>query len=145
MNTCCTMPTSQHERCRSCGQIGPIVGAAPVRAHRPGAIDGPWQHCQNQTCPVVYYLGGRTVDENAVITRVGAKATGKPTPVCFCFAHTADDVIVDAAANDGASTIKDAIKTAVATAQCACEHLNPSGRCCLAEVHRVLKSVAAVV
>jgi hypothetical protein len=91
----------------------------------------------------VYYLGEVTVDEDAAIAQVAHKATHRPVPVCFCFAHTADELVADAAANGGTSTIKAAIKQAVADGYCACEHLNPSTKCCLADIHRTLKAAAA--
>ncbi len=62
--------------------------------------------------------------------------------MCFCFAHTADALREDYAANGGVSEIKVSIKVAVADSHGACAHLNPSGNCCLADVHRTLKSFA---
>jgi hypothetical protein len=82
------------------------------------------------------------VEVDSVRTQVGRKATAETTPVCFCFAHTADDLADDLAGNDGVSTIKASIKAAVTAGECACEHLNPSGQCCLADVHRTLTSIA---
>ncbi len=113
-----------------------------MRPHRRDAPDGAWQHCPAPECPVVFYLDRYIVDIHAVITQVGHKATGRSTPVCFCFAHTADDLVADAAANAGTSTIKATIKAAVAGGHCACEHLNPSTKCCLADIHRTLKAAA---
>ena len=63
--------------------------------------------------------------------------------MCFCFAHTADALGDDLAANDGVSAIKSRSKPLSPTGLCACEHLNPSGQCCLADVHRTLKTLAA--
>lgn len=142
MRSCCGLPGSTPQPCPSCDEIGPIVGAAPVRPHRPDAADGAWQHCPTAGCRVVYYLDETTVDIDAVITQVAHKATHRPVPVCFCFAHTADDLVADADAHDGASTIKTAVKQAVADGRCACEHLNPSTQCCLADIHRILKAAA---
>ena len=93
----------------------------------------------------MYYLDQASVDEDAVITRVAGKGADRPPPVCFCFAHTADDLVADASAHGGAGTIKSAIKQAVAGEHCACEYLNPSTKCCLADVHRTLEAAAAKV
>jgi hypothetical protein len=79
------------------------------------------------------------VDESELITQVGGKALAQPIPICFCFADTKADIGLDVAANGGASTIKTAVMTAVAEGLCACEHLNPSGSCCLPDVHRAVK------
>lgn len=142
MSACCSIPTVAALPCPSCGEIGPSIGVAPVRPHYPDAADGAWQHCATPGCAVVYYLDATTVDVDSVITRVGSKAADQPTPVCFCFAHTTEDLLADAAAHDGVSTIKAEIKEAVADGRCACEHLNPSTRCCLADVHRTLTSAS---
>jgi len=80
-----------------------------------------------------------------VVTQVGLKATDKPTPVCFCFAHTRAELAENLRARGGVSEVKAEIKAAVADGHCACEHLNPSGKCCLADVHRALKSFARPV
>lgn len=142
MSACCSIPAGAALPCPSCDQVGPVVGTALVRPHRPDAPDGAWQHCPTPECPVVYYLDEDVVDVDAVVSQVGHKATERPTPVCFCFAHTADDLVADAAAHAGTSTINVAIKRAVAGGLCACEHLNPSTKCCLADIHRALKASA---
>lgn len=141
MNSCCSTNDTDAQACPKCRHAGPIVGTAPVRPHLPAAVDGAWQHCANEHCDVIFHLGANTVDVDSVGTQVGHKATDTATPACFCFAHTADDLATDLAANDGVSTIKASIKAAVAAGECACEHLNPSGKCCLADVHRTLKNV----
>lgn len=123
--------------------MGPVVGASPVRPHLPGADDGAWQHCNNEQCEVVFHLDEQTVTVDAVRTRVGSKAVSKESPVCFCFAHTPEDLRNDLAAHDGVSAIKASIKAAVAEGLCACEHLNPIGQCCLADVHRTLETMTA--
>ena len=123
--------------------MGPVVGVAPVRPHLPGAVDGPWQHCAHEQCEVVFHLDEQTVMVDTVRTRVGSKAVNAESPVCFCFAHTADDLHDDLGAHDGVSTIKASIKVAVAEGLCACEHLNPGGQCCLADVHRTLTTLTA--
>jgi len=140
MSSCCTSDTDS-QPCPSCGHIGPIVGAAPVRPHRTEAADGAWQHCANTQCEVVYHLAETTVVAAELIAQVGVKATGKTTPVCFCFAHTTESLAADLEANDGVSTIQLSVKTAVAEGFCACKHLNPSGLCCLPDIHRTLKAI----
>ncbi len=145
MSSCCSTADADAQPCPKCGHVGPIVGAAPVRPHLAGAVDGDWQYCANTQCQVIYHLGVDTVDADSVFTQVGLKATDQPTPVCFCFAHTADALAADLVAHDGVSEIKAEIKAAVADSQCACEHLNPSGKCCLSDVHRTLKGFAQSV
>lgn len=142
MSSCCsTDPTADTTHCPNCAETGPVVGHEPVRPHRPDATTGPWQHCATPDCPVVYYLDADTVAADHLRTQVAHKALDKPTPVCFCFSHTPDDIAADLQANNGTSTIKAAIKTAVADGFCACEHLNPSEKCCLADIHRTIKTI----
>ncbi len=142
MSSCCSTSGTDAQPCPECGHVGPIVGTAPVRPHLPDAVDGAWQHCANEPCEVIFHLGAGTVETDSVSTQVGLKAADKATPVCFCFAYTADALGEDLNANDGVSEIKASIKAAVANSECACEHLNPSGQCCLADVHRTLRSLA---
>lgn len=142
MSSCCSNDQSINPTaCPRCGTTGPVIGAQPVVPHRPDANDGPWQHCPTPDCAVVYYLGNDTVIADDARTQVAHKALDKPTPVCFCFSHTAGDLAADLETNDGVSTIKADIKTAVAEGFCACEHLNVSGKCCLSDVHRTLKTI----
>ncbi len=144
MSSCCSTDQSiDPTACPRCGATGPVIGAQPVLPHRPDAADGPWQHCASADCPVVYYLADAALTTDHLRTQVAHKALDKPTPVCFCFSHTADDLAVDLEAHDGVSAIKADIKTAVAEGFCACEHLNVSGKCCLADIHRTLKSITA--
>ena len=142
MSSCCSIdPNADVEPCPQCGETGPVVGHKPVLPHRHDATEGGWQYCPTDGCPVVYYLGPDIVAATELRTRVANKGLDKPTPVCFCFSHTTDDLAEDLEANDGTSSIKAAIKEAVAEGFCACEHLNPSQQCCLADVHRTLKSI----
>ncbi|MGE0307994.1 MAG: hypothetical protein AB7N61_18525 [Acidimicrobiia bacterium] len=92
---------------------------------------------------MVFFLGTSFVDHDVVTAQVGSKAAGKPMPVCFCFAHTVEDLTADFWEHRGRSTIIAAVKAAVAGGQCACEYLNPTGRCCLVDVHRVVKQLRA--
>lgn len=137
MSECCATSTGVVGLCPTCAARGAPVGAAVVRAHRPDTARVDWWYCPNISCHVVFFADEETITDNDVVTQVGLKATDKPTPVCFCFAHTAADIAADLAAH-GTSTISAEIRAAVAAGSCACEHLNPSGKCCLPEIHRVV-------
>ncbi|WCO68044.1 hypothetical protein PO878_04810 [Iamia majanohamensis] len=89
----------------------------------------------------MFHLEGATVTDRQVIARVGAKAAAAPEPVCFCFAHTRDDLEIDLSRHGGTSAIKATLAIAVADGLCACEHLNPHGSCCLPSVHRTIRSI----
>lgn len=137
MNECCATSIGDEQLCPSCGTAGALVGAASVQAHRPDAARVDWWYCPNISCHVVFFAEGETITVDVVVTQVGSKATDKPTPVCFCFAHTSADIAADLAV-DGTSTISADIRAAVAAGSCACEHLNPSGKCCLPDIHRAV-------
>jgi len=140
MSSCCATDPNA-DACPQCDKTGPVIGHEPVQPHRHTVTDGAWQHCATLECPVVYYLETDVVTADEVRTQVAHKALDKPPPVCFCFSHTTDDLAADLAANDSVSTIKAEVKTAVADGFCACEHLNPSGKCCLTDIHRALKTI----
>lgn len=143
MSSCCSTDLESAQACPECGTTGPVVGVAPVRPHRMSAADGDWQHCSTESCPVVFHLDADTLTSDDVITQVAHKALDKPQPVCFCFSHTAGELADDLAANDGVSSIKADVKEAVADGLCKCEFLNPSTKCCLADIHRTLKTITA--
>lgn len=143
MDDCCNTAADGAGACKACGQTGPIVGPAPVRTHHPAADGGPWQFCPTPSCPVAFHLGGDTVHVDRLIARVGSKGADAPEPECFCFGHTREDLAADLAAHDDTSTIKTSIKAAVADGLCACQHLNPGGGCCLADIHRTIKAIRA--
>jgi len=96
--------------------------------------------CEAQDCDVVYFGFEsqapifRRVD---LLVRVGAKATADPIPICYCFGFTRKD-IEDEIAETGGSTIADRISTEVRAGNCACEVKNPSGKCCLGSVSRLV-------
>jgi hypothetical protein len=129
------------ERCPRCRAQGPIVGVAPVRAHRLDATSGGWQYCNTSGCRVVFYLVHESIDEDEVIARVGVKACPKPEPVCYCFAKTAFSIAMDLETNDGMSTITRSIEQAISEQLCACEHLNPCHTCCLPDVRRTIETI----
>jgi len=141
-DSCCN-PNLDADRtpCPECGEVGPIVGHEPVRPHRIESEPGDWQYCPTANCAVAYYHRAETVTTDQLRTQVAHKGLDKSTPVCFCFSHTSDDITADLESNNGTSTIKAGIKAAVAGGFCACEHLNPSGTCCLADIHRLINAM----
>lgn len=140
MDACCDAVDASDSQCPACGVTGRWVGAATVRSHDKGVPDGAWSFCSNTSCPAVFFLGRETVNESDVATQVGTKARSKPVPVCFCFAHTLDDIRNDLTANDGESVIQREVRAAVAAGLCACKSLNPSRACCLPQIHGIVRA-----
>lgn len=138
--------STQHELCPECGHLGKAVGRRTVESLlRPEirgslqADDGFW-FCRTPGCSIVYFRADSarsyTVDDLRV--RVGQKQPGPPTPVCYCFGHTEEE-IMDQVRDTGACAIAAEIAAKVRVGDCACETENPEGTCCLGNVRRAMK------
>ncbi len=136
----------------------PAVMACPVNGARSKKVDvltvkslvrqlplampnDQYYFCEARDCDVVYF----PFDPQApifrredLLVRVGAKETGDPIAVCYCFGFTRKD-IQDEIAKTGHSTVADRIAAEVKADNCACEVKNPSGKCCLGNVARVVQ------
>ena len=55
------------------------------------------------------------------------------TPVCYCFAFSAQDIVEDAQAHE-TPRIPLEIRDKIRAGLCACEVKNPRGTCCLGDV-----------
>lgn len=137
--------------CLSCGRAGTAVTIDTMRYHlRRGSLrglePGDYRFCETRDCPVVYYASSpaATYLKAAVATRVGAKESHDPVPVCYCFSFSENDIVEDARRH-GRSTIRDYIKAQVCAGSCECEVKNPSGRCCLGNVGRAIRKAAGAV
>jgi hypothetical protein len=62
--------------------------------------------------------------------------------VCYCFGHLESEVSGEVA-RTGSSTVVDAIRQRIRSDGCACEVRNPTGRCCLPDVMRLVRSEMA--
>ena len=149
MSDCCSMKDSF---------AAPAVAVCPVNGARSKQVDmltvkslvrrlplgmpnTQYYFCEAQDCDVVYFA----LDSQAPIfrhedlqVRVGVKATEDPIPVCYCFGFARKD-IEDEIAEIGRSTVAERISAEVKAGNCACEVKNPSGKCCLGSVTRVVK------
>lgn len=101
--------------------------------------------CETPNCPAVYFDGaGNHFDKSHLRVRVGLKETQDPIPVCYCFDFT-EKKILDEIAAAGQSTAMSFITQKVQVGECACEIKNPSGRCCLGNVNKVVKRGMAMM
>jgi hypothetical protein len=97
--------------------------------------------CEAADCDVVYFafdaqaLMFRRAD---LLVRVGSKETEDPIPVCYCFGFTRKDIQKEIT-ETGDSTVASRISAEVKAGSCACEVKNPSGKCCLGDVTRIVK------
>ncbi|MCC6495806.1 MAG: hypothetical protein IT193_06060 [Propionibacteriaceae bacterium] len=94
--------------------------------------------CDAPNCDVVYVgADGTLIRKDQLRTRVGVKEQDDPIPVCYCFDFSARQISDDFMAH-GRSTIRAYIEEQVRAERCRCELTNPTGRCCLGNVHRVI-------
>jgi Zinc binding domain/BFD-like [2Fe-2S] binding domain len=121
-------------------QAGPLE-FSPSRQLPLGMPNTQYYFCDSSECEVVYFpLDARAplFRRGDLNVRVGAKEAQEPIPVCYCFGFTRKD-IEDEIAETGRSTVADRIRAEVSAGNCACEVKNPSGKCCLGHVARMVK------
>ena len=97
--------------------------------------------CETPNCPVVYFShhpGAPVFRKQDLSVRMGSKETGDPIPLCYCFSITRQ-AVRDEIQQTGFSTVVSRIKAEVQAGNCACEVKNPSGKCCLGNVTRVVQ------
>jgi hypothetical protein len=101
--------------------------------------------CEAADCDVVYF----PFDAQAplfrradLLVRVGSKETDDPIAVCYCFGFTREDIQKEIT-ESADSTVANRISAEVKAGNCACEVKNPSGKCCLGDVTRIVKDKLA--
>jgi NAD(P)H-nitrite reductase large subunit len=97
--------------------------------------------CEARDCDVVYFASDAQAPifrRQDLLVRVGAKAEADPIQICYCFGFTRQDIEKEIA-ETGRSTVPDRIAAEVKAGNCACELKNPSGKCCLGDVTRVVR------
>ncbi len=132
--------------CKECGNKGKPVSEITLKSlvkepvlEAIESLDG-FFYCETPTCGVVYFNNEQQVYlyKEDVNVRVGIKETESPIPVCYCFGWT-QEKIFEQIKQPGKSTAVKEISARVKSGECECEKKNPSGRCCLGEVTKVVK------
>lgn len=98
--------------------------------------------CDDPECDVVYFpsdLQAPVFRRADLWVRVGVKEKADPIPVCYCFGFTRKDIIEEVR-QTGRSTVAERITAEVKAGNCACALKNPSGKCCLGNVTRIVKN-----
>jgi len=131
--------------CPACGAAGAAVEVRtllhqlrPDRAERLGHSE--YRFCEAPGCDTVYFSTDGEVAFGTADLRqtVGIKANGDfAAPVCYCFGFTVGDLEADVVAGAAATLWR--IRELVKARACACEVRNPSGRCCLGEIARIVR------
>ncbi len=147
---CCDVSTSGAvSTCRKCGKEGKpdkeITLKNLVKKPRLESIDNfdGFYFCETPGCEVIYFSNGQSIylHKADVTVRVGIKETDDPIPVCYCFGWTRKKIF-DQFKQQGFSTAVQEIGDRVKARECACEVNNPTGKCCLGGVNRVVNSVS---
>lgn len=149
MESCCTIPETKKappvHKCPACGDRGKKVERVTVEhLLHTGLLSriGETQYyfCETATCPTVYFpfdAGAPLFEKSDLRVRVGLKETEDPVPICYCFGLTRIDIL-DEINTTGTSTVVGRIKAEVQAGNCACEVKNPSGKCCLGNVMKLV-------
>jgi hypothetical protein len=126
---------------RRCKQVDLLTVRSLVRQLPLAMPSTAYYFCDDPGCDIVYF----PADQEAPVfrradlwVRVGRKEKNDPIPVCYCFGFTRQD-IRDEIQQKGKSTIAEQIKSEVKAGRCACELKNPSGKCCLGNVSKVIQ------
>lgn len=147
---CSTTAEPASELCPSCRSAGIDVDPITLKALltpdglRRGVPAVP-RYCPTAHCPTVYFSSttGVQFGESEVIVPVYAKQMDREeVPICYCFASTGKS-IRDEIESTGASTATAAITADVKSGRCACEVKNPKGSCCLGDIARAERRIAA--
>jgi hypothetical protein len=132
--------------CPASGTASKRVPALTVRSlvrKLPFAMpDTQYYFCDSPDCDLVYFgfdPQAPRFHRKDLAVRVGVKETTDPIPVCYCFGFTRQDIREEIRVT-GQSTVAERIRTEVEAGRCACEIKNPSGKCCLGDVARAVKS-----
>ncbi len=127
-------------KCPRCAGHGQKVAWQTVRslakAELPAEPTEAWL-CRTNDCEVTYYADDLTLETADVAVVPGFK-TSCGGLLCYCFGHSVEDV-EEELARTGSTTVVERIRSEIKAGNCACESRNPSGRCCLGEVQKMVQ------
>ena len=142
---CCASPAIQESlaRCPISGGVGQPVkwttmvalSTIPVPPRQSVSL------CLDADCEVVYFgdrgLEVRGRDLHAI---PGFKSSGERL-VCYCFQHSRAAIEREVRALAASPTL-DRIRMQVKAKNCACELRNPTGKCCLSDIQRIVEEAS---
>ena len=108
--------------------------------HRHSLVSLPYFFCDSPDCDVVYVSasGKEVITTSQLSVRVGIKETKDPIPLCYCF-NFDRKAVWDDIRFKGTPDIPKIIAQRIKAGECRCEVTNPSGSCCLGDIHRAVK------
>lgn len=148
---CCTPIAKPNAAvsCPACGTKGkpvkPVTLRSLLQPHlHPQVRDEVYHFCASPDCGLVYFSadGAQTFTRADLTVRAGVKERSAPRPLCYCFDHSVES-IREEWMRTGMSTILEGIKAKVKAGACTCEVTNPGGGCCLGDITKELKTLAA--
>lgn len=96
--------------------------------------------CQTSNCEVVYFKLNEIVKQENLIKEVGLKEWSNPKTVCYCFDWTKEKISDEINELGKTNAIED-ISKKMGSIGCNCKINNPSGKCCLKDVKKVIKEL----
>ena len=98
-------------------------------------------YCQTPNCEVIYFKPNEIIIQEHLIKEVGIKEWSSPKTVCYCFNWTKEKISDEIKEFGKTNAIED-ISGKMNSIGCDCEHQNPSGKCCLKDVKKVIKELS---
>lgn len=98
-------------------------------------------YCQTPNCEVIYFKPNEIIKQEHLIKEVGLKEWANPKTVCYCFNWTKEKISDEVNKLGKTNAIGD-ISEKMNSIGCDCEHQNPSGKCCLKDVKKVIKELS---
>jgi hypothetical protein len=154
MDCCCSGANTSKETpqnaCGGCDETGRDVSRQTVVHHVKSEKlfsvgDEEYKFCSSQNCAVVYYaVSGQTFMIDDARELVTSKTTGDARPLCYCFGFT-EGFARQEIARTGESSVSKQVSRFIKEKLCSCEIRNPSGVCCLGEINKILKHLAAEI
>ncbi|MCI0621791.1 MAG: (2Fe-2S)-binding protein [Acidobacteria bacterium] len=147
MSECCSIKPTAWPGVMNCPvtgkrskQIDLLTVRSLVRRLPLGMPRTAYYFCDDPACDVVYFPADPRAPmfkRNDLWVRVGVKEENDPMPVCYCFGFTREDILAEIRAT-GRSTVSERVAAEVKAGNCACEVKNPSGKCCLGNITRIV-------
>ena len=94
-------------------------------------------YCQTSDCEVIYFKLNEIIKQEHLIKEVGLKEWANPKTVCYCFNWTKEKISDEVNKLGKTNAIGD-ISEKMNSIGCDCEHKNPSGKCCLMDVKKII-------
>lgn len=97
-------------------------------------------YCQTPSCEVIYFKPNEIIRQKQLIKEVGLKDWTNPSTLCYCFNWTKEKIEEEINEFGKTNAIED-IREKMNTIGCNCEIKNPSGKCCLKDVKKTIKTL----